>query len=247
MNNKNPSEKRLELYKKSCESIVRHLCCEGVICRDCPFYEDNNGHGVGCEEIISKRSYLSVYAKRFIKGKIVFHEGRLVEVEDEDKPSKKYEFTGETNKELFGTTLHRIKRISDGLIGGWIEKEDNLSHEGDCFVFGDAKVYGDAKVSDNAKVSNNAKVRNYARVSGDAKVFDNARVSDSAEVYGSAKVYGRALVCRKALVCENVQVFDDAKIHGNAEILGDAWVYGDAEVFGEFKINTGKISSGVHR
>ena len=38
---------------------------------------------------------------------------------------KKYEFTGET-KEVFGRTLHRIKRLSDGLVGGWIESEDNL-------------------------------------------------------------------------------------------------------------------------
>ena len=56
---------------------------------------------------------------------------------------KKYEFTGET-KTVFGRTLHRIRAILDfgdvkaGDIGGWVEKESNLSHEGDAWVYGNA-------------------------------------------------------------------------------------------------------------
>ena len=50
---------------------------------------------------------------------------------------KKYEFTGETkviNDWRGEVTLHRIraviefKNVSVGDIGGWIEKEENLSH-----------------------------------------------------------------------------------------------------------------------
>ena len=68
---------------------------------------------------------------------------------------KKYEFTGET--EVIGSiTLHRIRAVKSfsdvniGDIGGWIEKEENLSHEGNAWVCGNAKVYGNAKVFDNA-------------------------------------------------------------------------------------------------
>lgn len=43
---------------------------------------------------------------------------------------KKYEFTGKTKKR-FGRTLYQIRRIADGEVGGWIEKESNLSHTGD--------------------------------------------------------------------------------------------------------------------
>lgn len=66
--------------------------------------------------------------------------------------NKKYEFTGET-KEWCGHTLHRIRAvisfayIKAGEMGGWIETEDNLSHNGDAWVYGDAKVYGDAIMS----------------------------------------------------------------------------------------------------
>ena len=68
---------------------------------------------------------------------------------------KKYEFTGETKeiRLLFRTaTLHRIRAtvafgiVKVGDLGGWIEKEENLSHEGKAWVCGDAKVWGNAKV-----------------------------------------------------------------------------------------------------
>lgn len=68
---------------------------------------------------------------------------------------KKFEFTGETKtiSLLFRTaTLHRIRAVAEfglvkiGDLGGWIEKEENLSHEGKAWVCGDAKVWGNAEV-----------------------------------------------------------------------------------------------------
>ena len=68
---------------------------------------------------------------------------------------KKFEFTGETKTiSLFfrTATLHRIRAVAEfglvkiGDLGGWIEKEENLSHEGKAWVWGDAEVCGDAKV-----------------------------------------------------------------------------------------------------
>ena len=80
---------------------------------------------------------------------------------------KKYEFTGETKeiRLLFRTaTLHRIRAtvafgiVEVGDLGGWIEKEENLSHEGKAWVCGDAEVWGDAKVCGDAEVCGDAKV-----------------------------------------------------------------------------------------
>ena len=70
---------------------------------------------------------------------------------------KKYEFTGETKKWL-GRTLHQIRAVVSfgdvqaGDVGGWIEKEENLSHEGNCWVSGNGRVYGDGQVSGNGWV-----------------------------------------------------------------------------------------------
>lgn len=62
---------------------------------------------------------------------------------------QKYKFTGET-KEVYGCTLHQIvcvtafASVAAGEVGGYIEKEVNLSQDGDAEVFGDAKVSGNA-------------------------------------------------------------------------------------------------------
>ena len=64
---------------------------------------------------------------------------------------KKYKLTEETI-EFLGRTLHRIEALrdfttSDGAIvhkgekGGWVESENNLSHDGNAWVYGDAQVY----------------------------------------------------------------------------------------------------------
>jgi len=55
------------------------------------------------------------------------------------KFNKKYEFTGETINHD-NRILRRVRRISDGLIGGFIESEDNLSHKDNAWVSGDAQV-----------------------------------------------------------------------------------------------------------
>jgi len=67
-------------------------------------------------------------------------------------------------KEVFGTTLFQIEAttsfgfVTKGELGGWIEKESNLSQDGDAWVSDNARVYGDAWVSDNAQVYGDARV-----------------------------------------------------------------------------------------
>ena len=94
---------------------------------------------------------------------------------------KKYELTSET-KVFLGKTLYRIKalvqfgNVNAGDLGGWIEKEENLSQYGNAWVSGNARVYGNAVVDGNAEVSGNAVV------DGNAEVYGNAEVSGNAEV-----------------------------------------------------------------
>ena len=61
----------------------------------------------------------------------------------------KYRLTDKT-KEWLGHILHRIECIKAfggvkaGEKGGWVESEQNLSQEGDAWVYGNAWVCGDA-------------------------------------------------------------------------------------------------------
>ncbi|PNC87325.1 hypothetical protein CXU03_08685 [Akkermansia muciniphila] len=118
---------------------------------------------------------------------------------------QKYKFTGIT-KEVYGRTLNQIAcvtafaSIKSGEIGGYIEKEANLSQDGDAWVYENAEVYGNAWVYENAKVCGDAKVYENAWVCGNAKVYENAEVYGNAKVCGNAKVYGNAKVCGEAIL-----------------------------------------------
>ena len=144
---------------------------------------------------------------------------------------KKFELT-DISIDFFGIKLFRIKAlrdigsIEDGEFGGYIEKEDNLSHEGNAWVYGDALVYGNAEVCGNARVCGNAEVYGNAWVCGNAEVFGDALVYGDALVCGNAEVYGNAEVC------DDARVYDDARVCGNAEVYGNAWVCGNALVYG---------------
>ena len=88
----------------------------------------------------------------------------------------KFELTDKYRVNVFGVKLFQIrctktfKYAEEGELGGFIEKEENLSQEGDAWVSGNAQVYGNARVSGNAQVYGNA------RVSGNARVYGYARV-----------------------------------------------------------------------
>ena len=122
---------------------------------------------------------------------------------------KKYELTTDT-KIVSGKKLFRIKAlisfgdVKAGELGGYIESENNLSHDNTAWVYGNAlvydnaRVYGDARVYDNAQAYDNARVCGNARVYGDAQVCDNACVYDNARVYCNARVCGDAQVCCNA-------------------------------------------------
>ena len=74
---------------------------------------------------------------------------------------KKYELTAEFI-EKWGKKLFRIKAlisfgsVEAGELGGYIEKEDNLAHDGNAWVYGDAEVCGNARVYGDAEVCGNA-------------------------------------------------------------------------------------------
>ena len=158
---------------------------------------------------------------------------------------KKFELTTEFITNALGKKLFRIKALVEfgsvkaGELGGYAEKEENISQDGNAWVSGDARVYGNAWVSGDARVSGdawvhgNAKVFGNAEVSGDARVYGDAWVHGNAKVFGNAEVYDNAKVYGDAKVSDNAKVFGNAKVYGNARVYGNAWVSGDARVSGD--------------
>ncbi|WP_375695350.1 hypothetical protein [Bartonella sp. AC90GZZY] len=154
------------------------------------------------------------------------------------KTSKKYEFTSEMDC-VAGHFLYRIRALRDfgdvkaGDLGGFIEKESNLSHKGNCWVYDKARVFENARVYENAKVKGF-----FVDVYGDAKIYGNAifqgmAINDYCEIYGNAHV-------ENAVVIEgNVKIYDNARVSGHAHISDMSVICDNAHVGGNAKISDG--------
>ena len=69
---------------------------------------------------------------------------------------KKFELTTEFITNMFGKKLFRIKALVEfgnvkaGELGGYVEKEETVSQDGNAWVSGNAEVSGNARVSSDA-------------------------------------------------------------------------------------------------
>jgi hypothetical protein len=137
---------------------------------------------------------------------------------DPKSSSMKYELLPDDTILFRGRNLVRVRRLSDGLHGGYIESASNLSQDGACFPYRRSKILGRARATDDAQiygvVDGNAVVSGKAVVYGE--VGDDAVVSDAAQVFG--KVYGNARVCGQARLFG--EAFDMAVISDSATVYG---------------------------
>lgn len=186
---------------------------------------------------------------------------------------KKYELI-ESDRE----GLYRIKALRDfcndvteikkGDIGGYVASEDNLSHEGNCWLFDDATVYDKAYVSGNAFVCGNVQIYGHALVTDNTFIGENARifdhaiidgrgyVCDHAQIYGHAKVrshvhgwaevYDHAVVQCCAYIGNNAKVYGNTVIDDSAMVVDDAKIYGNAKVKGSAYVCSDAIISSIN-
>jgi carbonic anhydrase/acetyltransferase-like protein (isoleucine patch superfamily) len=139
-----------------------------------------------------------------------------------------------------GMLLHRIVAVRDfgfikaGEIGGLVEGEENLSHDGNSWVRDNAVVYGGSIVSGDALVTGSAILHGNSAVSGNAFISDYAVISEMAHVFGGAFVLDRA------------DVRGCAKVFGDTFIVDDALICGDAIVYNAI-IGRGSMIDGLAR
>ena len=132
---------------------------------------------------------------------------------------KKFELTDETIL-VDEKTLHRIRALRDiegtpvvkGDLGGFVEKEENLSHEGNCWIYNNARVFGNALVYDNAHVFGNA------HIFGNARVYDNTCISGNAYIYGNAHIYGNAWVSGNVTISDKYALSNNAYVKSANDI-----------------------------
>ena len=147
---------------------------------------------------------------------------------------KKYELLEDRKVEFEpGRFLYQIKALRDivindeqgnqvvvvpaGKFGGFIEKEENLSHEGNCFVFDTSIVKDEARVSEDAFVYGRSIIAGNSRVYGNSLVYD-VHTIDNAEIYDNAYIKG------------DVKMSDDSKVHGNVSLIGTNILSGNIDI-----------------
>lgn len=173
-------------------------------------------------------------------------------------PKQLVRFNGVTvNGKTVEQKMYRIKALRDipshnvkaGDLGGWVNRRNILSHEGDCWIGGDAKVFVQYNASNSSKVAGNALVTDNAilygigdtaiEISEDAIVEDTSKIF--AAVYGIvSRIRGDARVSQNATV-KNAEVIT-GKVSGDALVVESSNVTGDAHVSGKAKVYNSTIS-----
>lgn len=163
--------------------------------------------------------------------------------------NKKYEILKDDYVCLSEGKAYRIKALKSfndvkaGDLGGYIQNESNLSHDGDCWLYDNAKVFENARVLDNARIKDealvygNSTVYNDAFVSGESEVYDNSKVFEKARIWENAEIFGNAMIFGSAEIKDFAVINAFAKVYGNAvvsdysSVSGDAIVYDNAGIF----------------
>ena len=104
---------------------------------------------------------------------------------------KKYELTDDSIT-FMGRKLFRIRAIRSfndvavGDLGGYIEKEENLSHDNDAWISDNARISGNARISDKARIYGDARISGNACIFGNTCSYDNISISDNAHISDDA-------------------------------------------------------------
>lgn len=129
--------------------------------------------------------------------------------------SKKYELIKESRKDLDGNCANFVYRIralksfsdvKSGDLGGYVESEGNLSHNGNCWIYDDSAVLDDGVVKDDSIVKNGSRVYE-STVEGNSAV-DSSFINSNSRIINSAitrsNLYGSSI---KDSVIEDTKVY----------------------------------------
>lgn len=130
--------------------------------------------------------------------------------------NRKYELTDEAII-VNGHNLYRIRALKDfsnikkGDLGGFIELDGDLCHEGNCWVGESAKVYDGGYID------------HHARIFGNAIIYDSAWIFEYAKIYGNSRVSGHAAISGKVRICGNAWVCNYSRVYGHTMLSKGIW------------------------
>ena len=168
----------------------------------------------------------------------------------ENKEDKKYEILidKEHTVKYNGRILHRIRALKDfdgvkkGDIGGFVQSEHNLSHDGNCWIYDDAKCMDSAKcmddsiMFDNSIMYNNSKMYDYSRMCDYSKMFDNSIMYNNSIMFDNSRMYDNSIMYDNSRMLDNSKMYDNSKMCGNSKMYDNSQMYNNSKMFGNSKM-----------
>ena len=143
------------------------------------------------------------------------------------RENKKYQLLEDDTIVRDGRTLYRIQalrdvrfRVEKDAVGGYVEKEANLSQEGPCWLFDEACAYDDARVEGTAALYDEATLRGKAKLIEGASLWGKAILQGEAQVGGVSSLDEQVVVGGKAILKGRVSLYKDVHVGGNAYLEG---------------------------
>ena len=169
---------------------------------------------------------------------------------------KKYELIKESKTIFEGIEIYRIRALKDfgnvkaGDVGGWVCSEDNLSQNGNCWIYDnakcldDARVYYNAKMYDNAIMCDDAIMYDNSRMFNNTIMYNNSRIFNNAKMYDNAMMYNNTRMFSNAIMGDNAIMYDDAIIGDNAKMFDNSRMYDDAIMYDNAILDKDKLLYG---
>lgn len=103
-----------------------------------------------------------------------------------------------------------------GELGGYVEAEDNLSQDGNCWLFDKARVKDGGKVLD------------------DAIVCDKSLISKNSIIRGRSVIGGHCFVTNQSVII-------DSRLEGNVTVTGYSIIHSGSYLYGDIKVDKSDI------
>ena len=111
-----------------------------------------------------------------------------------------------------GRKVKRIKALRDfgnvkeGTIGGFVEADDNLSHDGLCWIADDAMALGWSRITRDAQLRDRARICDWAVITDRCVVCDDARLRDSVFAYDDTVIGAQSILAEVVTVYGNAVI-----------------------------------------
>lgn len=113
---------------------------------------------------------------------------------------RKFELVRSDSIMIASHILYRIRRLKTGELGGYVEHERNLSHEGESWLYGNACAFQNSRVEGDAVAVRDAWIYGNAIMTDKSRAYENAHLRDNAVLCCSAVASSFAVVTNKASI-----------------------------------------------